>query len=363
MPHIQLTNGSRLFVDENDTIEELWMESAKTYTLEHVGFGALRGATAPTVTADKPWLRIRTLATVDNKQTFTITAGGMGKAKLVGRSSAGVTSEVLIVAGTVQNHFSPRSIDLLADVLRAGDPVKVLLILQMLYNRPDNIFNQKTQKNYHPKYGIMACGIVAKERGNQIFSKDPLTGVPQLGTPSDKPDVVCPIHYESPYHEPLQRHVRKRSDLKYKSDVIAAARKSFWRFLQAGRPVRVGVVDRPGALLLHKPRDPSRKGYDLYAYDDGGHTVLIFACNEDINEFAYIDPWAAGSVLKYYGGLSGDARPESCYSMGKFKSEYDPTRLAPGGKSPNENLLRQTRDTEWGFSTAADNFLEIISGP
>jgi hypothetical protein len=361
MPHIQLTNGSRLFV--NDRAEELWIQPGNTYTLEHVGFGPTAGAGAPTVASDHASVVVTNVSVVDDKQTFKITARSPGKATLVGRSAKGVTSGVKIFSNTVQNHFEPDSIDLLADVVRAGDPVKVLLIQQMLHNRKDNIFEQKSAKNKHPQHGSMACGIVAKERGNQIFSKTPLNHVPQLGNPGGEEEVVCPIRYEFPYHEPLQKKVTKRSDLKYKSDTIAAVRRKFWEFLKKGAPVRVGVVDRPDVMGLRKPLDPTRKGYDLYAYDAGGHTVLIFGCSSDVHEFVYIDPWGGGSTLKYYGGIAGDSRPESCTYMGKFKSEYDAQRLVPGGTPPKENLLRQTRDTEWGFNTAGNNFLEIISGP
>jgi hypothetical protein len=361
MPHIQLRNGSRLFV--NSTDEELWIKTGNTYTLEHVGFGRVIPRPVPTIQGANGSIAVAVVSTADDKQTFTVTARSPGTAEIFGRSASGDTTKVTIRAGVFPKHYGSYSIDLLSDVLNRPDPVRVFLIQQMLYNLPDNIFNQKNNKNKHPQHGNMACGVVAKERGNQIFSTDALDVVPQLGSPGNAPDVVCPIRYEFPYHEPLQQKVRQRSDLKYHHDTIQDVRLKMHGFLKAGRPVRVGVVDRPKVMGLHKPSDPKRKGFDLHAYDDGGHTVLIYGCNESAHEFIYLDPWGGGSKLEYKGGLVTPTRDSMCVYMGAFESKFEAGRMAPGGTSPRYNLLRQTVDSEWGFTTAGDNFLEIISGP
>ncbi len=361
MPHIQLRNGSRLFV--NSTDEELWIKMGNTYTLEHVGFGRLAPSAAPTIQGANASIETAIVSTVDNKQTFKVTARGTGKAEIFGRSASGDTTKVTILAGFFPKHFGMDSIDLLSDVMNRPDPVRMHLIQEILYNLPDNIFNQKNAKNKHPQHGSLACGIVAKERGNQIFSTDPLDVVPQLGSAGNAPDVVCPIRYEFPYHEPLQRQVRQRSDLKYHNDTIQRVRLKMHGFLKAGTPVRVGVVDRPKDMGLHKPYDPTRKGYDLWAYDDGGHTVLIYGCDMSAHEFIYLDPWGGGSKLEYNGGLASPARHSMCVYMGAFETKFEAGRMAPGGTSPKFNLLRQTVNSEWGFTTAGDNYLEIISGP
>jgi hypothetical protein len=361
MPQIQLRNGIRLFVGSAG--EELWMQVGNTYTLEHVGFGSLAGKAAPTVKSKHAPVEVKIVTTTDDKQTFTITARSVGEATIFGESANGRTGDVEIVVGSFQKHFGPDSIDLLADVLRRPDPVRMHLIQEILYNLSDNIFEQQAPKNIHPEHGGMACGIVVKERGNQIFSKDPLDVVPQLGTPTNAPDTVCPIRYEYPYHEPLKQQARSRSDLKYTPAKIVEMRRKFWEFLKAGTPVRVGVVDRPDKMGLRKPYDPKRKGYDLYAYDGGGHTVLIYGCNSTGNEFLYLDPWGGGSTLKYEGGLDRFTRPTWCWYMGIFRSMYDEKRLIAGEKPGSENVLRQTIDTEGTFSSSAGNYLEVISGP
>jgi hypothetical protein len=361
MPHILLRNGEQMYVD--NTNEELWMQVGNTYTLEHVGFGPLAGKAAPTVTSDNPAIVVTIISTTDNKQTITVTARGAGKAVLRGRSAAGPAADLTIFAGSFQNHFGSGSIDLVADVLRRADPVRVHLVQEILYNLPDNIFEQNNAKNKHPVHKNMACGIVAKERGNQLFSKDPLDVVPQLGSPSNVPDVVCPIHYELPYHEPLQGPPTKRSDVKYTANKIRDVRLKILGFLKAGTPVRVGVADSPVGMRLRKSNDPARKGYDLYAYDPGGHTVLIYGCNDAANQFLYLDPWGGGSTLKYEGGIETSTRPTWCWYMGIFRSMYDAGRLLTGGTPGFENVLRQTLDTEGTFNSSAGNYLEIISGP
>jgi len=56
---------------------------------------------------------------------------------------------------------------------------------------------------------------------------------------------------------------------------------------------------------------------------DGGHTVLIFGCNEDeaATEFPYVDPYAGGSTIKYKGGIATDSYPSKCFFLGLFKVE------------------------------------------
>lgn len=91
--------------------------------------------------------------------------------------------------------------------------------------------------------------------------------------------------------------------------------------------------------------------------------MLIYGCNDSANVFLYMDPWGGESTLKYEGGMGSINRPDKCAYMGKFSSMYDADRLLSGGIPGNENVLRQTLDSQGTFKYAAGNYLEIITGP
>ena len=94
----------------------------------------------------------------------------------------------------------------------------------------------------------------------------------------------------------------------------------------------------------------------LQPNSSGGHFVLIVGCSDDGNKFLYVDPWYYGSKLLYKGGVAGSpSQPTNpCYFLGEFETD------AASGRGP---VLRQTRDSESSFNSAANNFLEVVAGP
>ena len=122
-----------------------------------------------------------------NKQTFIIRGNTKGHAILTAKDATGkdVAGPLHIVVGTFEN--DPRlAVDLIAEVGRGPDSLKIHAIQRMLFNNADNIFEQNAPFNRHnnPKIGNMACGIVAKFRGDQVFGH------------------MTTVDYDHPYHEP-----------------------------------------------------------------------------------------------------------------------------------------------------------------
>ena len=355
MAHIQLTNGTRLFANGNSGEESIWLAIGSTFTLQHVGWA--KGAGEPVIRWPEKsgTIDVRNEKVVGDVHSFTVTAKTAGKTPIYGgvSGSRDVTAPLYIVSGQVHNH-TDMSIDLLADVCKGSDPYRIYLLQRMLNNNSDNFFDQKAAHNWSDKHGWLTCGIVVKERGNQVFGKEPLTSLPQLEKAPNIPATVTPIRYEHPYHEPLAR-VSKRTDVKYKSSTIEAVRAKIVQFLRAGTPVRVGVLDNPVGMFV--------SGGKLIAYYAGGHTVLIVGCNAMANLFLYMDPLPNGSKLVYTGGVSDLVVRPKCNYLGMFEPKYEPARLVRGDTPGKSNILRQTVSSEGDFNTANGYFLEIVSGP
>ena len=79
----------------------------------------------------------------------------------------------------------------------------------MLYNNVDSFFQQKAKHNHHKEHGDHACGIVVKDRSEQLFN------------------AISPIDYENPYHERLAKLVpnQNRTAVKYKSSTISVCKR------------------------------------------------------------------------------------------------------------------------------------------
>jgi hypothetical protein len=360
MAHIQLTNGTRLYANGNDGPESIWMHVGSTYTLEHVEWEQGAGKPEPEIHwPNRGSIEVKNVRITGKKQIFTVTARAQGETPILGGVDKSFTKPVVIVSGLVQNHGEamPREgmvIDLLADVLRGSDPFKVHLIQRMLNNNEDNFFDQQAAHNISKEHGPLACGIVVKERGDQVYGKQPLFHVPQLNESTGVPNAISPIRYEHPYHEPLSR-VAKRTDVKYKPQTISNLLAQIRQFLKGGTPVRVGVLDNPVGMPV--------VGGKLIAYYRGGHTVLIVGCNEANNKFLYMDPLREGSKLSYTGGISDLVVRAPCNYLGIFEPRYEKERLLKQADTGKANVIRTTNETEGKFNTANGYFLEVVSGP
>ena len=349
--------GYRLFIEGPGSPERIGIHTGQEITLQQVGFDS--SGKLPIVWSDK--LNVaQPLGVVGgakgDRQTFKVLGKNPGSALLTAKDAAGkdVAGPINIVVGKYEYHPG-MVVDLIAEIGRGNDSLKLLAIQRMLYyNRPDdshinrdNIFEQHAPANDHVKYGNMACGIVAKFRGDQIFGN------------------MTEVFYDNPYHEPLTGPVTKRSDVKYKAKTISSLQTQLAAMLADGKPVRVGVLDGPinmGTVynkqgqLVYFPRN-------LVAYHAGGHSVLIVGCNEGITKFLYIDPWGSGSQMEYLGGITGNKAPGKCQQLGMFEFVKDNDRLVSPADAGRWNLMRTTMDTEGTFNRGEGNYLEVVAGP
>ena len=244
-----------------------------------------------------------------DKHKFKVKAVNAGTTFLIARDAKlNHLASLKVVVGDFKD--DPRfEVDLIANVCRGNDALKIHALQRMLNNNDgkanrDNVFEQKSSSNYHPKYGNMTCGLVAMDRTRQVFENS-----------------VEPAYdwYMAAFHEPVTK-VMQRTDLKYKPKAIEAARKAIVDALHEKPPkaVRVGVVDNPRIMTPIRGK--------LVAYYDGGHTVVIVGCNKAGNQFLYIDPWGNGSMMHYEGGIYKDQFPNKCFHLGIFEVAYDDER-------------------------------------
>jgi hypothetical protein len=280
----------------------------------------------------------RVNSATSDRQRLTVTSDQPGRMRLQARDAAGNLKAALEV---MFGDFQPSTDkDLIADIMRGGDSLKIHALQRMLNNNLDNIFEQKAPANSHAQFGNMTCGLVAKFRGDQIFGK--------LAT-------VEHDWYKHSIHEPLARRVAARSDLKYRPERIARLKTQIAAALADGKAVRVGVIDAPIGMPVVNGK--------LIAYHTGGHTVLIVGCNEAQTEFMYIDPWGNGTSMEYKGGIAGNKFPHACRHLGLFVLTNDSDRRVTGDDGSRPNIMRQSRLTEGTFSEARGNFLEVVSAP
>ncbi len=339
MADVQLPDGSK-FPRNSAGQAIVWLPRGVDITLDVVGpdlemSADRRDVDVREVVSDSP--RDVAVTKIDkSRQGMTFTLKGITATDTVVRfkDRAGkAVGSLIAVPGDVRKHPG-MDFDLMANVIGGSDAGNRLAIQRLLLNDPDNIFEQHNTANI-ADFGRMGCGKVVNGRGKQVFRD------------------MSPIFYEHPYHEPVSV-VRKRSDVKYRSGVISQVRSSIKGFLARGIPVRVGVLDGPVGMHIQDGK--------LIAYYVGGHTVLIFACNNAATNFLYIDPWGGGSKFQYEGGIPG-AVSRKCDWIGMFTAAYDAARSV-GPASAEPNLLRQdSLLSEGSFNTAAGNFLEVVSGP
>lgn len=150
--------------------------------------------------------------------------------------------------------------------------------------------------------------------------------------------------------------MRNRNDLKYKPNRIQTLVTQIKATLNAGKAVRLAVIDNPIGM------SPLPNG-SLVAYLAGGHTVLVVGYREAPTQFMYIDPWIAGSKMKYTGGIKGNKfDDEACPLLGLMTVTHDPARKA-NSSDMGDNIIRQDVSTQGSFNDANGRFLEVVSAP
>jgi hypothetical protein len=325
-------SGGQFFA--KNTAEEpiVWLPTGVQLTLDFVA-PAGPGADTRNVVGFKPTITVTVLDRTPRKLRFSIKANTADAFYVQGQDAQGRQTNIGVFAGDFKNHPG-MDIDLLANLCRAGDALKLLRVQQLLYNQEENIFNQNSSANLH-KFGRMMCGAVAKGRAIELFSD------------------VNVLDYTHPYHEPLGASpVSSRFEVKYRSDIITKVRLKIVSLLTKGTPVRVGVLDSPVGMMPHD--------HKLIAWDAGGHTVVIVGCDKSGMDFMYVDPWYGGSKMTYAGGMMP---PVECKSAGVFNAQQHLTRKVGDDPVSVPNLLVQRWDTYGTFNWARGNYLEVVAGP
>lgn len=294
-----------------------------------------------------------------DKEKFVVTAAKPGATTLYAfdSSSNSIKAELDVVVGTFENHPGMK-VDLIADVCRGSDSLKIHALQRMLnnntflrvdpatgfnvFNNGDNIFEQHAPPNISPDpaIGSMSCGVVALTRTDQVFPKN-IT-----------PKFDWYIH--GSVHEPLSSRPTDRKQVKYRPPKIEALRSQILKALKDGAAVRVAVADSPTSMTLAQGA--------LVAYSPGGHTIVIVGCSDDTKEFLYIDPWGGGSQMEYKGGISGAKFPGKCQQIGKLIVASDPDRR-PKPTDVGNTIIHEHPDTEGTFKYASGNYLEVVAAP
>jgi hypothetical protein len=310
----------------------VWLPSGVQLTLDFIA-PAGHGADGRNVVGFDPNITVTVRHRTPHALRFTIKASDADTFQVQGQDAGGLMTNIAVVAGDFANH-TDMSTDLLAQLCRAGNALNLLRVQQLLFNRKENIFNQKSDANVK-KFGSMMCGAVAKGRATDLFGN------------------VSGLDYTHPYHEPLGvARVSSRSEVKYRSDTITKVRNKIVGLLSKGMPVRVGVLDSPVDMMTHD--------HKLIAWESGGHTVVIVGCDTGGANFMYIDPWLNGSKLTYAGGIVGQFE---CRSMGIFTTKKESTRKVGNDPLTLPNLLVQSAATYGEFKAADESYLEVVAGP
>lgn len=330
--------GTRLFVKGDGGVEKIHVHVGQTINLELAGSSPKAVSIHSSEDPKNPKIKVSKL---DAQQRLTVKAEGPGTTILTGLDASGgvATSPLIVVGGDVLNHTN-MEIDLLANILRGSDAVRIHAIHRLLNDNDDNIFNENWQAIID-KRGERACGTVAKDGGQALWGVD------------------AEAHSWRAYHIPFpvpklprkpSAKVTDRKSVKFKEATVKRGTTAIAAWLNKGKPVLVGVLYGPSVarpfLFTNKYGQIERTGLS-------GHTVLIVGCDKPRENFLYIDPWHGGSQLIYEGGIASDKFTEKC-SLGILGLTRDPDR------GP---ILRQTTLTEGSFRTVEGTFLEVISGP
>lgn len=100
---------------------------------------------------------------------FTVKATGVAKTVLKATDGFGreLTSALNVYAGMFSNHPGIDT-DLIANVCRGSDPVKMHILTRMLHNDVGNLFNENSSANIK-RWGSLACGTASKVGGRSVF--------------------------------------------------------------------------------------------------------------------------------------------------------------------------------------------------
>jgi hypothetical protein len=328
--------GTRLYEKSGNTGDEkIGIHQDSQITLELAGTTDAAAKAKLIRSDDEAKVKV---ASKDRSPMITIKAVGVGKALLKFTDPAGGGEQTLltVVAGDFKKYSSTvtkmdAEIDLVADVCRGSDAVKIHTLRRMLSGNFENIFNE----NWDVIEGVLgkrACGDVCEIGAESLWG----------GKAAD-------AHVFGSYHIPFRPGtvVNNRDEVKYKEEITFRAQTAIKGWLAKNKsPVAVGIYFGGSSKT-------NRFG-QLERTEGGGHTVLIVGCNKAMTQFLYIDPWNAGSKLKYEGGLADDKFTTECQQMGIIHRVEDKDR------GP---MLRQMDKTEGSFDTPGGDFLEVTSGP
>ena len=230
---------------------------------------------------------------------------------------------LLVQVGRFESHANMEH-DLIANVYRSADPEKMHELNRMMFNDPENLFNENSSGN-RKKWGDLACGTVSKVGGAALF-------FPKLD-----------YGYKEYYKTPIVG--KTRADIKIDGPTLERGRNALAARLAKGQPSIVGLIYMDGAI---------QRG-TVNVTGGGGHTVLVVGCSSDKRQFLYIDVWQDGSKLQYTGGYAGRALfPNPCTELGLFEMKTDPMR--------GIQILRSTTPGDDAVFQGSQ-FLEVVAGP
>ena len=339
-PYSTMIGGTRAFVSGTAGDEAIVVEMGKRVTLEVAG---VTGA-APAITqlplaglveqvrmafgsgpsSPSSWPDILSLSGLSGggpKRSLTITPARPGAAVLLVDGS----NPLGVFVGSFKNHPGMQH-DLIANAFRASDPAKTHVLMRLLRNNADNLFNEQSAYNVG-RWKPLACGTVSKVGGAAVFFER------------------LDYDYKEYYRKPVRG--RTRDEIIIDSAKLDTGLKAIQARLAKGIPSVVGLVYSPSTAITRSG------GIDVNG--TGGHTVPIVGCSADRKKFLYIDVYQEGSKLKYEGGQAGHRLfPDDCDYLGLFEVKRDASR--------GIDILRSTTPGK-GTVFAGSQFLEVVAGP
>lgn len=332
-PYSTNLGGSRLFLSGNSGPEAIFIELGKTVTLQLGGTGSASpvigqlvlptsGTDAATrfvgfLTGRPAGPDVVSVSSLGPRVTLKAIHPGTCVLTLGGQPALAVQ------VGRFENHASMEH-DLIAQVYRSADPERMHELNRMLFNDPNNLFNENSSGNIG-RWGELACGTVSKVGGAAIFYG-------QLD-----------YNYKEYYSRPIAG--KTRAGIKIDSTKLDRGRSAIAARLAKGQPSIVGLIYADSAI---------QRGA-VNVTGTGGHTVLVVGCSKDHRKFLYIDVWQDGSKLKYTGGYAGrNLFPDPCTELGLFEMQHDSARKI--------DILRSTTPGDDPVFSGAQ-FLEVVAGP
>ena len=343
MAHFQLSSerasystvlgGTRLFLSGNSGTEAIFIELGKTVSLQLAGAGNASPAITQFVMPASGTEAISRFAAFMGGRpgapdVVSVTAIGQRvtlRAVQVGSCALLINGQpsLVVQVGHFENHANMEH-DLIAQVYRSADPEKMHTLNRMLFNDPNNLFNENSGGNIR-RWGDLACGTVSKVGGAAIFYS--------------KLDYGYKEYYKTPIAG------RTRADVKIDATLLDRGRAAIAARLAKGQPSIVGLIYTDSAI----------QNRSINVTGEGGHTVLVVGCSKDQRQFLYIDVWQDGSKLQYTGGYPGRTLfPRPCTELGLFEMRRDPAR--------GIDILRSTTPGDDAVFQGSQ-FLEVVAGP